>query len=126
MFYATTTTFAMFCANETLVCVNVVEKEIVLVAVISSFVLYSALNLHRLVVCNGGTPCGKRGRPLVVKVGVVLDAPRILLGVGASCTHGNELFKHDVPYLPVSCVGHAAQDDATRATRSADVIRGIH
>ena len=62
----------------------------------------------------------------MVKVGVVLDAPRILLRIGASRTHGDELFEHDVPHLPVSCVGHAVQDDATRATRSVDVIRGIH
>ena len=78
------------------------------------------------VLCERGIPRGKRGRPLVVKVGIVLDAPRIRLRVGASRTHGNELFEHDVPHLPVSCVGHAVQDDATRATRSVDVIPGIH
>lgn len=59
-----------------------------------------------------------RGRPLVVKVGVVLDAPRVRLRVGASRTRGDELFEHGVPHLRVPSVSHAVQDDAARATRS--------
>lgn len=62
----------------------------------------------------------------MVKVGVVLDAPRVRLRVGASRTHGDELFEHGVPHLRVPSVGHAVQDDATRATRSAHVVSRVH
>ena len=54
----------------------------------------------------------------MVKVGVVLDAPRVRLRVGACRTHGDELFEHEVPHLRVPSVSHAVQDDATRAARS--------
>lgn len=62
----------------------------------------------------------------MVKVGVVLDAPRVRLRVGARRTHGDELFEHGVPHLPVSCVWCVMQDDATRATRSVDVVSRVH
>ena len=62
----------------------------------------------------------------MVKVGVVLDAPRIRLRVRACRTHGDELFEHDVPHLRVPRVGHVVQDDAARATRSVHVITRIH
>ena len=62
----------------------------------------------------------------MVKIRVVLEAPRIRLCVRASCTHGYERIDHSVPHLRVPSVWHTVQDDTTRATRSVHVITGVH
>ena len=91
-----------------------------------SFAPLSKSGTLRFIPCERGTPTGKRGRPLVVKRSIVLDAPRIRLRVGACRTHGYELVEYGVPHLRVSSVRYAVQDDATRATRSVHVVSGVH